>query len=425
MEYYRNYMGIVVATNDMRNRVFTVRVVIILLVVHVLLFTVPVVTSTFVTSSPSSSLLVATTKTKKKTIMSLLQQRHRTSYDSSKQSPTPQPSLQNQPQQHSQSHRTTTTTSTELSFSPLSSILRHGSTTHTATTTNLWIFACTNLLGCIITFLYPYSHYHVDLLGTGAFAISGWYTLLRHPTNTRIVYSSIAVILWSCRLVSFLLYRIIQQQGHDARLTPVLSVPSSAIGFWCISALWGMICSIPHWIGIIPSDRIGSTTTLFIGMITFLIGFLIETTADAQKWLFKQTSNQFCNVGLWSITQHPNWFGNLVLWIGIFLMNSSSYILVPPPSSTISMMKSTNTLLQQCISFMYRYHRFVLASLGPIFMYLLFYSQATGVILGDTLQANQKKYGYGANQEYTNYIDNTPLIVPNIPKRLAQWMRSR
>ena len=58
-------------------------------------------------------------------------------------------------------------------------------------------------------------------------------------------------------------------------------------------------------------------------------------------------------------------------------------------------------------------------------MYLLFYSQATGVILGDTLQANLNKYGYGTNVEYTKYIDHTPLIVPNTLKLIGQWIQSR
>ena len=426
----------------MKSSAIVITFILVFKSVHVI-FSITTVTSFVSSSSAQSSLRpnnndfttsrTATTTThhyfhnnnNSNKIMSQLQQRHRPSSSSSSSS-------------SNTLDKTSTTTKTELFASFSSHPVTMGST-------NILIFICTNILGCIITLLKPYSHYHVDILGTGAFCLSGWYTLRWCCSSSvtmppiRTVYSSIAVILWSSRLALFLLYRIIQQQGHDQRLTPVLSVPSSAIGFWLVSALWGIICSIPHWMGAITalplqsssssfsSKMVSASTTsnasLYIGIITFLIGFGIETTADAQKWFFKQTSNQFCHVGVWKLSQHPNWLGNLILWIGIFIMNSSSYLIsVPSPAA----MKYTHrTILRQCVSVLHRYHRFALAALGPIFMYLLFYSQATGIILGDTLQANQIKYGYGTNVEYTNYIDHTPLIVPNLPKLIVHWIRSQ
>ena len=315
-----------------------------------------------------------------------------------------------------------TKTTTALSLSPKTT------TSSFSATTNIAIFVGANALGFILSLLQPHSHYHVDLLGTGAFGISAAYTLLLCTTTTTAHHraaSATAVLLWSTRLALFLFYRIVQQQGHDQRLTDVLTVPSSAMGFWFISAMWGIICSLPHWIGALaPTPKVASPATLYLGLVTFVMGFAMETTADAQKWFFKQqhASTQFCNVGLWSLSQHPNWFGNLVLWIGIFILNSSSYIVAT--STAPSVTNTSVTILSQSLSFLKRYHRFALAAIGPLFMYALFYSQATGLILGDTLQANQNKYGYGTNLEYTKYIDQTPLIVPNFPKLAVEWLRA-
>jgi len=68
---------------------------------------------------------------------------------------------------------------------------------------------------------------------------------------------------------------------------------------------------------------------LLTGGAIYLAGLTIETVADAQKWFFKQDSSkvgQFCNIGLWCYSQHPNWFGNLLLWGGILIINLPSLI---------------------------------------------------------------------------------------------------
>jgi steroid 5-alpha reductase family enzyme len=134
-------------------------------------------------------------------------------------------------------------------------------------------------------------------------------------------------------------------------------------------------------------------TTTALGMLLFAGGIVLETMADAQKWRFKATSyppGQYCNVGLWSISQHPNFFGNLVLWAGIFILN------VP------ALVRSKRILAT--------------ALLGPAFMMALFYGQATGHIT-DAVQMAAAKY---ANQEgYAQYIAETPLIVPNF----FRWMK--
>lgn len=59
------------------------------------------------------------------------------------------------------------------------------------------------------------------------------------------------------------------------------------------------------------------------------------------------------------------------------------------------------------------YRRVGLALLSPMFMWYLFSGQATGRILPDGYEQTLKRYGYGEDLVYTNYVDNTPLIIPN------------
>jgi len=50
-------------------------------------------------------------------------------------------------------------------------------------------------------------------------------------------------------------------------------------------------------------------------------GFLIETIADQQKWNFRlQFRDKFITTGLWKYSQHPNYFGDIIMFIGHYLI---------------------------------------------------------------------------------------------------------
>ena len=91
--------------------------------------------------------------------------------------------------------------------------------------------------------------------------------------------------LWATKLASFLFYRALQVK-HDARLSETLSTTSGMIGFWTISFLWGFLVSLPHVLGAgVPvGERPKFGRVHAAGVAVFLAGFLIETTADLQKW---------------------------------------------------------------------------------------------------------------------------------------------
>ncbi len=266
------------------------------------------------------------------------------------------------------------------------------------------VFAGINFLGYAINVVAPHCHYHVDLLGTGSFAVAAWPGV--QSTNQRIRWSSRAVVVWSVKLASFLLYRVVSN-GSDARLDANLADPVSAAGFWFISAAWGIVCSLPHALGT-TSTGVGSRLCLNGGAALFGLGLATETMADLTKTYFKsQNPGQFCDMGVWSISQHPNWLGNLMLWGGIFLMNAPA--LIEPAAKSSSKTKAASGVLRT----LWRYRRVGLALASPLFMWTLFDAQATGKILGDSLAANHAKYGYGTDPKFTKYIDETPLIIPN------------
>ncbi|KAL7562062.1 hypothetical protein ACA910_011100 [Epithemia clementina (nom. ined.)] len=250
-------------------------------------------------------------------------------------------------------------------------------------------------------------HVHLDLLGAGAFFFSLLPSLPLAKHNTRIAYSSFAVGLWSLRLTAFLFYRALVVQ-HDGRLTTTLSTVQGTLLFWTISAVWGVGTALPHTLGTTNARHAGYTITNVLGMILFFVGWLVETVADLQKWSFQQHAppHVFCNLGLWKWSQHPNWFGDLLLWTGIFVLNLPSLVIIVVVAGSSSSTTTTTTTAWRSA------RRVGCALLSPLILVVLFYGQATGRISNARQKANER-YGYGTDPVYTEYVDTTPLIVPN------------
>mmetsp|Transcript_10249 Transcript_10249/g.15212 ORF Transcript_10249/g.15212 Transcript_10249/m.15212 type:complete len:369 (-) Transcript_10249:59-1165(-) len=255
---------------------------------------------------------------------------------------------------------------------------------------NIVIFLV-NLLGMMISLIFPGMQYHLDLLGTGAFAVASSFMLLINGLNSsllRVQVSSLAVIIWSTKLAAFLFYRALKVK-EDARLESTLSTKSGVVFFWLISFFWGAISSLPHSLGVASSLE-GDNIGLYSGTIIYTVGLLMESIADYQKWSWKQSNpSKFCSGGLWGISQHPNFAGNILIWTGIAIMNvpSLSWQLVP------------------------------VACLSPLILWNFFLGQAQGSITSGVELATKK---YGGDPGYSDYIENVPLLFPDLKKLFAK-----
>ena len=60
-----------------------------------------------------------------------------------------------------------------------------------------------------------------------------------------------------------------------------------------------------------------------VGTVVWVVGFSIEVVADRQKSAFKRdpaNEGRFITSGLWAWSRHPNYFGEITLWIGVAIM---------------------------------------------------------------------------------------------------------
>lgn len=137
------------------------------------------------------------------------------------------------------------------------------------------------------------------------------------------------------RLGLFLFQRITKDHGGvDGRFDGIRENFCIFSVYWCGQGAWVFLCALPLFIvnnfAASPSvTRNTSAVTVLdgVGWGLWILGWSFELVGDAQKTAFKnnpENRGKFCNEGLWSITRHPNYFGELILWIGIAVSASSA-----------------------------------------------------------------------------------------------------
>lgn len=143
--------------------------------------------------------------------------------------------------------------------------------------------------------------------------------VLSAPLDMRAILIAAMVIIWSLRLGVFLFVRIGNSGGTDARFVAIKANPPGFLVAWTLQAVWAIITAATAIVVISTKDRAALDIFFWIGASVWLVAFLIEVVADRQKSAFKANpanAGKFITTGLWSWSQHPNYFGEIMLWTG-------------------------------------------------------------------------------------------------------------
>lgn len=152
--------------------------------------------------------------------------------------------------------------------------------------------------------------------------------VLAETYDTRQLLVTVLVCLWGLRLSTFLVFRV-YSIGRDARFDERRNNVIRFAVFWTFQAIWVIVVSSP--VIFINSPRYSypksaplmSTTFDVAGTAMFATGLMCEAIADVQKYRFKGESvnkGRWCDTGLWYWSRHPNYFGEILLWWGIFVI---------------------------------------------------------------------------------------------------------
>jgi len=144
----------------------------------------------------------------------------------------------------------------------------------------------------------------------------------------RQVVNAVLVVVWLSRLGSFLFARILRD-GKDDRFTALKKNCLRFLAAWTIQALWVWIVVLPVLL-VVQSPRGGSDVGPLdvLGWAAWATGFLIEVIADAQKNAFRdkaENKGKFICEGLWAYSRHPNYCGEIMLWVGLCISGCSCF----------------------------------------------------------------------------------------------------
>jgi steroid 5-alpha reductase family enzyme len=195
----------------------------------------------------------------------------------------------------------------------------------------------------------------------------------------------VMISIWALRLGTFL-FRRIRAAGEDRRFREIKVSFSRFLLAWTIQGLWVTFSLAAALAAITSTSRVELGAFALVGFLVWLFGFSIEVIADRQKSIFKanpENSENFINTGLWSWSRHPNYFGEIVLWIGVAII-------------ALPILSGWQWL----------------TLISPVFITILL-TRISGVPMLEE-RADQK---WGGQEDYETYKASTSVLIPLPPSK--------
>lgn len=166
---------------------------------------------------------------------------------------------------------------------------------------------------------------------TGAFTyitVTVGVLVLSGATDPRAWVLAIMVVLWAARLGSFLFIRV-SRAGSDDRFDDLKTSWQRFLVTWTVQGLWVTLTASAAWVAISAESRPALNWLAWIGIALWVFGLVFEVVADMQKSRFKADpahEGRFIQSGLWSRSRHPNYFGEIVLWVGVAVVAAPAFV---------------------------------------------------------------------------------------------------
>ena len=216
----------------------------------------------------------------------------------------------------------------------------------------------------------------ITFISVGALAISAGGVDLRSAVIVALV------TIWAVRLGTFLAVRV-HRAGFDRRFDRIKQSLPVFLMTWTLQGLWVSVTYSAGLAAITSTNQVPFGIVGVLGVAVWMVGFAIEVVADRQKTAFRanpDNAERFITTGLWSRSRHPNYFGEITLWIGVAI------VALPALSG---------------------WQLVTLAS--PLFIWVLL-TKISGVRM---LEGGGHKR-WGEDRAYQEYVKSTPVLIPRV-----------
>ena len=223
-----------------------------------------------------------------------------------------------------------------------------------------------------------------DLTGSITYiSVAAIAVLLSPVVDGRSILLLALVVIWAGRLGTFL-FRRIRKAGKDARFDELKTSFMRFLSTWTLQGLWVTFTLAAALAAITTTTRKDLGLFALIGLLVWIFGFAIEATADAQKSRFRadpKNKGRFIHTGLWAWSRHPNYFGEIVLWVGVAII-------------ALPVLRGWQWV----------------TLISPVFVTLLL-TRISGVPMLEK-RADEK---WGGQEDYEAYKRRTPVLIPRPP----------
>jgi len=192
------------------------------------------------------------------------------------------------------------------------------------------------------------------------------------------------VVVWAARLGTYLSRRV-RRAGRDDRFDGIKASFGRFLTTWTLQGLWVTLTAGAALAAITTSHRDGLGALAAAGVAVWCFGFGLEAVADVQKSRFRadpRNRGAFISTGLWAWSRHPNYFGEIVLWVGVALV-------------ALPVLRGWQ----------------LVTLVSPLFELLLI-TRVSGVPLLEK-KADER---WGGRADYEDYKARTPVLVPRAPR---------
>lgn len=203
------------------------------------------------------------------------------------------------------------------------------------------------------------------------------------PANPRAWLLAVMVVAWGVRLSVFLFLRV-RASGSDGRFDDIKVQPLAFLRVWIMQGLWVAVTASAAWVGITAVPAAGATGIdgwMISGAVIWLGGLVLEVVADAQKTAFRRDpahKGRFIQSGVWAWSRHPNYLGEILVWIGVAVV-----------------------ALPAAIGWQWA------TILSPVFVVLLL-TRVSGI----PLLEKRADARWGQDSAYLAYKERTPVLIP-------------
>ncbi len=226
---------------------------------------------------------------------------------------------------------------------------------------------------------------YYDLTGSATYLTVTALALLLTPSPGPVGWLiGACIVIWALRLGSFL-FRRISRDGSDSRFDRIKPDPQRFLFTWSLQGLWVVMTAACGLAAITASSGAPMGLISWLGLLVWALGFAIEVIADNQKRQFRAAngSDRFIDTGLWAVSRHPNYFGEIMLWCGVALMA------LPVLSGWA-----------------------LLTMVSPVFVFVLL-TRVSGIPMLENKGARR----WGEDPDYQRYCRETPLLVPLLGRK--------